>query len=770
MANPSADHCANHLTIFKQLKIISVTACALLLAACSSSGGGGSTSAPDAYEPDDSFAAASSMAVNSSQNHNHYDDISDYVKFDAIAGYQYTISTSNLGSEADTIIELYNSSYSILARNDDINFNAGNLASNIVWTASSSGTYYVLVDGWLAGPSTEYTLNISAVAPPPQPELVMGSMSVPTSVAINSLLTFSDTVTNQGNANAGGFDVDYYISTNAIISTGDTYLGSRRIASLGAGASSTVSSSFAIPGTLTQGNYYIGALVDTGYEVAELDETNNTGTAYALTIAPPLPADLTISGVTATASVPAGETVTVTDTVTNSGYDAYGVDVYYYLSADAIIDGVSDIYLGSRTIASIGTVNDVNSGLALKLPRDFVQGSYFLGAIVDPLNTVVENNDTDNISNTVPVTVTAPIPSDLVFTTFTPDTIVNTWNQMTISDTVSNQGSGNENGFTISYYLSTDNIVDGTDTLLGTRTVASLAAGASNSGSITPSINRSVGTYYVYAIIDTAGVAIESDTLNNTSLVTMITVVNPDLSMGTFTVSPTSVQAGSSVTLSDNVSNIGTADITDSFTINYYLSVDSIVTTTDTYLGSRTVNGLAAGAVSSGSFAATVPSSLAAGTSGNYYVAAIADPYNYLSDGNTTNNSGSAVVVSVTGCSPDGYEEDDVYTSAKPIGVGATQSGRNFCLDASDWLSFTATAGVSYTIRITTADTFYPDTIAEVFGSDGVTSYAYDDVAGPGLDALISNWVAPASGTYYIQASSRNTGNLTDYSITLTAQ
>jgi len=751
---------------------LTLPALALLLTACSSGGGGGGvstapTNAPDAYEEDDAPSLAKTIAVNSFQNRNHYDDVDDWIKFDAIAGYQYTITTSNLSTYADTTLDLYNSSMSWLAYNDD--YSTG-YASQIVWTAPSSGTYYIDaaelgVSTLVSGQATNYTISITAQAAPPQPDLAMASMSVPTSVAANGVLTFSDSVTNQGTGDAGGFYVDYYLSTNTAISTSDTYLGSRRISALATGATDTATSSFAVPGSLTQGStYYVGALIDTSYEVSELDESNNTSSANALTIDPPLPADLTVSSVTATASVPAGTAITVGDTVSNSGYTASGVSVYYYLSADATITA-TDTYIGSRTISSIDTVDDVNNGLDITLPRDFTPGSYYLGAIVDPLNTVLENNDTDNTSNAVAVTVTAALPSDLVFSSFTPDTVVNTYNQIAITDTVSNQGSGDENSFNVSYYLSTDNIVDGTDTLLGTRTIASLAASASDTGTVNFSINRSVGTYYVYAVIDTAGQALETDTTNNTSLVATISVVNPDVAMSTFTVSPTTVQIGDTITITDSVTNLGSANITDSFTVSYYLSADYTVNTSDTYLGSRTIYGLAAGATNAATITKTIPTSLTA--NGTYYIAAIVDPYNYLYDGDTTNNSSSQVAMSISGaCTADAYEEDDSYATATAIGVGTTQS-HNFCLDSSDWLSFSAVAGNSYSISTSTADNYNPDTYLYLYSTDGTTQLLYNDDGGPGWDALISSWTAPATGIYYIRVGSYSSGNLTDYSVTL---
>jgi len=761
-------------SIQRNLLRLTLPALIAVLSACGGGGGGGgggSSSPADQYEQDDSAGAARNISVNSSQNHNHYDDPNDWVKFNATVGNQYTLTTSNLATDADTTLELFDAAGNSIDYNDD--YTVG-LASQITWTPSSNGTYYVnvgsfggyyeSVNGYTTS-TTGYTLTLAGQALPPTPDLTTSSMSVPTSVAINQAVTFSDSVINQGTAAAGSFYVDYYISTNSTISTGDIYLGSRQISSLAAGATSTASSSFAVPGTLSVGTtYYIGAIVDANYSVTELSETNNTSSGHAILIDPAAPADLTISGLGATANVPAGTAVTVVDTVSNSGATANGVDVYYYLSTDATIT-TSDTYIGSRQISSIDTTDDVNSGLDILISRNFTPGSYYLGAIVDPLNTVLENNDNDNTSNAVAVTIAPPLPSDLAFSSFVPDTIVNTYNQISITDTVTNQGSGDEASFDVSYYLSTDSFVDSLDTLLGTRTISSLAASASDTGTVNFSINRAVGTYYVYAKIDTAGQASESDTSNNTSLVATISVVNPDVSMTSFAASPTAVIIGGSMTITSSVMNVGTADITDSFYVKYYISSDVTVTTADTYVGSRTVNGLAANATSTVSATVTVPSNLANGT---YYIAAIADPTNVLDDINTSNDTSSNVALSVSGnCTADSYEEDDSSSAARAFGVGTTQS-HNYCDDATDWLSFTAVAGTSYTISTAIPTTASTDTMLYLYASDGTSQLASNDDSNGTLASLIS-WTAPQSGTYYIKSYryAGSYGNFQDYTVTL---
>lgn len=86
-------------------------------------------------------------------------------------------------------------------------------------------------------------------------------------------------VQNNGTIASGVYDVDVYASTNNIISTGDTFLGTFTRPSLGVGGSSTVVSNVTIPGGMNPGNYYIGMLVEPGVnEIATGDNdavTNN---------------------------------------------------------------------------------------------------------------------------------------------------------------------------------------------------------------------------------------------------------------------------------------------------------------------------------------------------------------------------------------------------------------------------------------------------------------------------------------------------------------
>ncbi len=132
-----------------------------------SAGTGICTTTADAYENDDTTAIASTISLG--QTHTHNFDVlgdQDWIKFTTQAGQTYILSTSNLGTSADTYLYLYDTNgTTLLASNDDF---GGTLASSIEWTAGSNGTYYVLVKHWnpsVGGCGTSYNLSIANNTP-----------------------------------------------------------------------------------------------------------------------------------------------------------------------------------------------------------------------------------------------------------------------------------------------------------------------------------------------------------------------------------------------------------------------------------------------------------------------------------------------------------------------------------------------------------------------------------------------------------------------------
>ncbi len=126
------------------------------------------TVAIDAYEVDDTFPNANWITVGDlvGQYHNAHDACDyDWVKFTATAGWEYTITTFNLEFNADTKLYLYDTD-GITQLDYDDDGGVG-LASQIVWVAPASGTYYARQEMYGCagryGANTGYDLRVTTV-------------------------------------------------------------------------------------------------------------------------------------------------------------------------------------------------------------------------------------------------------------------------------------------------------------------------------------------------------------------------------------------------------------------------------------------------------------------------------------------------------------------------------------------------------------------------------------------------------------------------------
>jgi len=108
---------------------------------------------------------------------------------------------------------------------------------------------------------------------------------------------------------------------------------------------------------------------------------------------------------------------------------------------------------------------------------------------------------------------------------------------------------------------------------------------------------------------------------------------------------------------------------------------------------------------------------------------------------------------------PDGYEDDDVYTSASAY-VGL-QSHTFHVVTDTDWVSFTVPAGDagSAVYRIETLNLGWGmDTVLYLYALDGTTLIDSDDDGGEGSASLIV-WTPVATGTYYVMVEPYSSGS-----------
>lgn len=202
-----------------------------------------------------------------------------------------TVRNQGTGTVSSSTVGLYLSTDATITTSDtrvgtaSISSLAPGASSSATKTVSLSasmapGTYYVgaIADYTNARPESNETNNArtgNAIVVTPGADLVMTSVSGPSTGTRGGSIAVATTAANQGTGSAASFYVGIYLSTDATVTTADRYLGRRSISSLAGGASSTATTNVTIPSTLTPGTYYLGAIADYQASRAEQSETNN---------------------------------------------------------------------------------------------------------------------------------------------------------------------------------------------------------------------------------------------------------------------------------------------------------------------------------------------------------------------------------------------------------------------------------------------------------------------------------------------------------------
>lgn len=277
--------------------------------------------------------------------------------------------------------------------------------SNIVVTP---GTYYVgaIADYNNGQAESNETNNLSAVLSmpvTPGEDMVMTTVGGPAGAVTGGPLTLTDTVKNQGPGKGGSFYVGLYLSSDAIITTSDTRVGSRSVSALNSQASSSGSTTVTLSTTLSPGTYYIGVLADYSNARVEQDESNNALAGPQIVITPG--PDLVVSSVSGPATGTRGSSIAINDSVRNQGSgNCSSFYVAYYLSTDVVIN-TSDRYLGRRSVSSLNVGQTSSATTSVTLSTSIPVGTYYIGAIVDYLNSRPEQNETNNSLAGNPITI-----------------------------------------------------------------------------------------------------------------------------------------------------------------------------------------------------------------------------------------------------------------------------------------------------------------------------------------------------------------------------
>lgn len=234
----------------------------------------------------------------------------------------------------------------------------------------------------------------AAAAPRAIPDLTASVVGVwPTAVASGDEVKLSAEVRNAGTAASAASTLRYYLSSDALIARSDTALACVAPVPVLA-AAATASAPLCSFRLTTAGAYYLGVCVDAVN--GETDTANNCSIGSPLTVTGAGQPDLLIASISAAAQASIGGSLQVAATVRNRGSGrAASAKLKVVLSSNATIS-TADQVIGSCDLialdpeASDGCAGDVT------VPTTVTPGTYYVGAIVDPDQTVAESNETNN--------------------------------------------------------------------------------------------------------------------------------------------------------------------------------------------------------------------------------------------------------------------------------------------------------------------------------------------------------------------------------------
>ena len=277
----------------------------------------------------------------------------------------------------------------------------------------SPGTYYIgaIADETNTNVESDETNNKAvsgAITVTSGIDLIVSSISGPSSAVTGSSISVANTVNNNGTGTSTTSYLKLYLSSDTVIDPAtDTYLTQRSISALAGGALSSANTTISLPATLSPGTYYIGAIADETNTNVESNETNNKAVTGAITVTSGI--DLIVSSISGPPSAVTGSSISVANTVNNNGTGTSTTSyLKLYLSSDTVIDPATDTYLTQRSISALagGALSSANT--TISLPATLSPGTYYIGAIADETNTNVESNETNNKAVTGAITVTTP--------------------------------------------------------------------------------------------------------------------------------------------------------------------------------------------------------------------------------------------------------------------------------------------------------------------------------------------------------------------------
>lgn len=124
--------------------------------------------------------------------------------------------------------------------------------------------------------ATGVTATFNAATSTSRPDLIVSSLSIPSTLYRGGSYTLSFGVKNQGSATSAATQLRIHMSVNSSLSSDDALLQTRSLGTIAAGATVSTTLTGTIPSGAPAGVYYMILVVDPNGAVAESNEGNNT--------------------------------------------------------------------------------------------------------------------------------------------------------------------------------------------------------------------------------------------------------------------------------------------------------------------------------------------------------------------------------------------------------------------------------------------------------------------------------------------------------------
>ncbi|OQX98643.1 MAG: hypothetical protein B6I24_04745 [Bacteroidetes bacterium 4572_128] len=295
---------------------------------------------------------------------------------------------------------------------------------------------------------------------------IINALVTPTDLSAGQTIYINCELNNDGNTNSGNTNLKYYFSENASLDENDLLIHQKDIDNLEAEEVLEMNIvNFDIPETTLNGDYFILLIIDHENEISESNENNNFLSLEftVLDETSQIPNLIFNSYSLFPNEINIGGEININFEIANYGIgESYASDIQFYLSNNFIFENETDILLDELSINSLGVNEIFNSGINFTIPLNLDSGVWFIIAIIDIENQIIESNESDNMFFVSFHLSTTTLPDleiqNFYFTPSNEEIYAN--EKIEIFCDIKNIGDTISENCLLIYYLSKDNILD----------------------------------------------------------------------------------------------------------------------------------------------------------------------------------------------------------------------------------------------------------------------------------------------------------------------